>query len=71
MNDTAVAAAPRTRNVAILLRTELPYEELLDAGEDIERVVTECAELDLSPAARRLLFALDDAIAASWSACDG
>lgn len=39
--------------------------ELLDAGEDIERLLVDCDALDLSPGGRDLLFALDEAIAAA------
>lgn len=36
--------------------------ELLDAGEDVERLLERHAELELSPAVVDILWALDDAL---------
>jgi hypothetical protein len=50
----------------ITLRLALDPEELLDAGEDIERLL-ECPDGDGSPAFRELLVALDDGINAAFA----
>lgn len=46
--------------------------ELSEAGDDVERLLDYCDDLDVTPAARTLLAALDEAItdAASISALD-
>ena len=52
----------------IEVRLTVPESELLDAAEDVERLLDQAAEDDLSPPLRDVLLALDDAI--TDSLCD-
>jgi hypothetical protein len=71
MDEGPVAQAQRLLRHAsngrrtLRLTAKMLDGELLDAGEDIERLLVDCDVLDLSPGARDLLFALDEAIAAA------
>jgi hypothetical protein len=49
----------------IRLSAELAEQELLDAVEDVERLLERADEDDICPAMRTLLLALDDALQAS------
>jgi hypothetical protein len=52
------------RRPSIRLDAQLAEAELLDAAEDIGRLLADGDDFDLSPAARALLYALDEAITA-------
>lgn len=54
------------RRQTLAFRAELPTADLLDASEDIGRIL-EQDDLDLTPAARELLFAVDEAITAAFT----
>jgi hypothetical protein len=47
------------------VRLELSEEDLLDAGEDLERLLER--ERDVTPSLRSLLYALDDAITRAFT----
>jgi hypothetical protein len=51
------------RRLSVELRLEMSHADFLDAAEDIGGLLDRFDELDLSPACRDLLLALDDAIA--------
>jgi hypothetical protein len=53
------------RRRVLRFEQRLSDAELLDLGTDVERLLGRLDELDLSPAARDLLFALDDLVNAT------
>jgi hypothetical protein len=57
----ATPARERARR-KLRFRVELSHDELLDAAEDVERVLFESDRLDLTPAGRGLFHALDEAV---------
>jgi len=50
----------------LAFHAEMSTDDLLEASEDIGRVL-EQDDLNLTPAARRLLFAVDEAITAAFA----
>ena len=50
----------------LVFHAEMSTADLLDAAEDLGRVL-EQDDLDLTPAARDLLFAVDEAITAAFT----
>jgi hypothetical protein len=52
------------RRRTVCFRAEMLEAELYDAAEDIEQLLVDFEDLDLTPSVRDLLFALDEAITA-------
>lgn len=61
----------RRRRRRLRIAVALDDDALLDAGEDVGRLLEEAAELDLSPACVELIDALDEAIAQDAQSSSG